>query len=446
MLDDVRFVELLTIIISCLFLLIGVSRDRKIHSPYVVFNFLWIFVCIMLVIGDSHIYRPSVSALLVILVGVIGFNLSVMLPRFTVNGKRIFIKEGPRTFLMDRCRGLAVALVFLWFFVSMDSILMLMSGSSLEGIRNNYYSDSSPVWIYYLKNYFLLPGTDAVIVASIISFIKQEKGSKPLLALAGILVLLRAVSSGGRYILINTLIMVLCALALFKTLAKLPWRKKASLYFVMALFAVLIIVFTNERTTANTENFSLFEKLYFTVYSYFAGSVTYLSRLMFAFPQIEGATFGTSFIGGLLTPIFSVLTFLNVMPYPEFMNVIGIYANMQLDIGPSTFYNAMPTVFGYFWIDGGLIAVFLESLLLGYICNRTYRIAQSDNQLFKAFYILLFVQICMVSTRWFFFTPDSLLSFAYLLFLFRVSDGDLLATADGVHSAGDSAAYRNKIR
>lgn len=424
MVIDVEFIEILIVVVSCLFLFVSAIKDRSACSPYVTFNLVWVLVGILLAIGDCHIYQPSVSAVLVILIGVIGFNLSIVFPRFTINGKRLLVKEGARVFLAERCRILATVLVICWIIVSSSSILMLASGSGLSDIRLNYYSAAGPLWMYYLKNYFLLPGTDAVIVASIISFIRQEKEARSLLVLSVILVLLRAISSGGRYVLINTLFMVLCALALFKALSNLSPKKKVVLFVLIFAFSLLVVVFTNSRTTVNTESMSLFEKLYFTVYSYFAGSVTYLSKVVSVFPQVEGSTFGACAIGGFITPIFAVLSFLKIMPYPAFMNVVGTYACTQLAIGPATFYNAMPTAFGYFFFDGSFIGVFFEALIFGYICNRTYRVAQSGNLLFVAFYIVIFVQICMISTRWFFFTPDSALVFFYLAFLFRLSGKD----------------------
>ena len=428
-----QFVECIIIAVSAIFLLLSVVKDREVCSPYVAFNIVWLLVGLMLLFGNSQIFQPSVLATTIVLVGVIGFNISVLIPRITINGKRLLVKEEERVFLAGRCQMLAIVMVLCWVFVSMSSIGLLLSGSSLSDVRESYYStDTGPAWLYYVKNYFLLPGTDAVIVASIISFIRQEKKSRLLLACTVLLVLLRAISSGGRYILINTLLMVVCALALFKALSNMPRKKKCALYFSLIVFALLIVVFTNERTTANTESLPLFEKLYLTTYTYFSGSVTFLGELMATVPQIEGSTGIACFIGGFLGPVFTVLSFLKIMPYPDFMNIIGIYACAPLAIGPSTYYNAMPTAFGYFFIDGGLIAVFIESLIFGYICNRTYRVAQTGDALVRGFYIMLFVQICMISTRWFFFTSDSALAFFFLLFLFRPLPKKKIAPSKGL--------------
>ena len=97
--------------------------------------------------------------------------------------------------------------------------------------------------------------------------------------------------------------------------------------------------------------------------------------------------------------------------YPAIFSVIGTYACEVLKIGPSSFYNAMPTIFGYFYIDGGFALVFIEAWLFGYICKRLYQRGKSGNVLMAAMYILVFAQICNSSTRCFFYLADYCLAF-----------------------------------
>ena len=86
----------------------------------------------------------------------------------------------------------------------------------------------------------------------------------------------------------------------------------------------------------------------------------------------------------------------------------------MLRIGPATYYNAMPTIFGYFFIDGGFALTFIEAWLFGYICKRIYIVAKNGNVYFISVFILLFIQICNSSTRWFFYSPDYCLAMIYL--------------------------------
>ena len=136
-------------------------------------------------------------------------------------------------------------------------------------------------------------------------------------------------------------------------------------------------------------------------------------------PEIIGKTFGLNMIAGFLIPIFVVFNFLHIVPYPQVFNYIGTYACAVLQIGPNTYYNAMPTIFGYFYIDGGLILTFIEAWIFGYVCKRVFEKAMDGSLLNVAFYLLIFIQICNSSTRWFFYSPEFCLAFIFLRIIFK---------------------------
>ena len=161
------------------------------------------------------------------------------------------------------------------------------------------------------------------------------------------------------------------------------------------------------------------EKIYSTIYQYFAGSVTYLGEVIKNTPNIEGATFGINFFAGWLSPIFVILNFIGVLSYPQAFSYIGKEACKVLQIGPYLYYNAMPTVFGYFYIDGGLIFTFIEAWIWGYICRQLYKRADNGNLFFIALYILMFLQICNSSTRWFLYSTGYCLAFLYMRLIFN---------------------------
>lgn len=180
-----------------------------------------------------------------------------------------------------------------------------------------------------------------------------------------------------------------------------------------------MIFLTNERSTNLMTDMSLFEKVYTTIYLYFSGSVTYLGRVIENAPGIVGSTFGLNLLAGFISPIFVILNFMHIINYPQVFNTIGTYACIELLIGPSTYFNAMPTAFGYFFIDGGLILTFVESWIFGYACKRFYIKAKEGNLLYIGLFLLLFVQICNSSTRWFIYTSDFALAFIYMRFVLK---------------------------
>lgn len=85
---------------------------------------------------------------------------------------------------------------------------------------------------------------------------------------------------------------------------------------VIALFSYVIVFLTNDRATFITQNMTVGERLYHTVYEYFAGSTTYLGEVVRKTPSIVGSTHGINFIAGYIMPLFVVLNFLHLIPYP----------------------------------------------------------------------------------------------------------------------------------
>lgn len=413
------FLILVSMGLSFLFLLINKARYGSLAAPYVCFNVVWFVVSAMLLLGNPRIYTPSTQALTCVFLGIVFFNLSALAPKLTVGKKRLLIRGGDRELNVKRIKIVAAFTVAACFLLSLESIESFLTGATAADVRTEYYANSSGTLVYYLRSYIIAPLRYAVIVSALIAFFTKHNSRGFLLACAGILVLLQSITSGGRYIAMNTLFMLLCTMWMFGTSRRLSPKQKTCIALIFAFAFAIIVYLTNDRATYVMESMGVLERLYTTFYNYFAGSVTYMGAVCEQFPEIVGTTFGINSIAGFITPFFALLSFLGVLPYPRVLNVIGTYACSILPIGPGMYYNAMPTIFGYFFIDGGFLGVCIESFLFGYVCKMTFLEARSQNLLFCAFYALLFMQICDSSTRWFFFTPEFALAFLYLPFFFR---------------------------
>lgn len=403
--------------IVCISLVLSYIKFKTWGNPYTVFNILWICITILLIKGDKFVYSPSKIAILCILIGIFGFNLSIFIPRIKFSKKKAksLIKD---RYYLNRKRAYFISIFILIFSLQdfIKTILLVLSGYSFSEIRNVYFAVSGfdSVLMYYFKEFVISPLRYVVIVSAIISLFCYKKKNIGLLINALLLIVFQAINSGGRYILMNSIFMFICGYFLFGDKKKIEKKKKYGLICIITIAFAIIIYLTNQRTTYLARNMTVLERLYNTIYQYFAGSVTYLGKIIEKNPWIEGSTYGINFIAGFSRILFVILTFLRILPYPQILNIIGMYACEELKIGPYTFYNAMPTIFGYFYIDGGLILVFIESLIFGYICKILYKFANKNNLFFSACYIIIFVQICNSSTRWFFYAIDYSLAFFYL--------------------------------
>lgn len=390
-------------------------KKKAFHNPYVIFNLLWLCVSGLLIVGNKFVYTPNKIAMLCILIGVISFNMSFFSPKLIFGKVKLFSKEITYTLNSTMANYLSVLVLIYSIITSIYAIKTFLSGESFAVIREDYYNYTSTndVFMYYLRGYVVSPLRYVIIVAAIISLYKGEK-NKVLLTNTVLIVLLQAVTSGGRYVLMNALLMFVCGFFIFGGFKKIKLKQKIILAIIAIAIGYFVIFLTNDRTTTLAANMNTMQRLYLTIYQYFVGSVTYLGKVIDRYPTVVGSTYGVNFLCGFIEPIFVAFSFLKLIPHPEIFNIIGTYACEQMLIGPYSYYNAMPTMFGYFFIDGGIILVFIESWLFGYVCKRLYIRAEKGNLLFVAFYILIFVQICNSSTRWFFYSSEFCLAFIYM--------------------------------
>ena len=405
------------LITALLGLLIAMRGKRNISNPFFAFNIIWIIVAFFINIGNAHVFEPDAIALKIVFLGIIGFNLAQFMPKVVIRKSGLGLFTGEQYIINYRFVYLLSFVVLILSAISaISAISAVLSGANFSAIRSDYYTYASgeSVYMYYFRNYVISPLRYVVIISAIIGILKKERIGKALIANTVLIIILQAITSGGRYILMNTIFMIICGFLLFADKEKITRKQKLGLFIIVILFSYIIVFLTNNRATNITQGMTVGKRLYETVYTYFAGSVTYLGEVIKTTPSIVGSTFGVNFFAGFIIPIFVILNFTHLIPYPAVFSVIGTYACEVLKIGPATYYNAMPTIFGYFYIDGGLLMVFLESLLFGYICKRLYIRSEAGNLLMSAFYILIFMQICNSSTRWFFYSPDYCLAFLYL--------------------------------
>lgn len=405
-------------VLPLVILILNKCKHRSWNDPYVAFNILWSFVGIMLVVGNQRIYEPSETAMVCVFIGVIGFNISALTPKLTFGKERdnraIFEFNKHKAFI------LSVIVLVLSTILTIESIHSFISGASLTDIRNDYYTynESESSFTYYLREYIVEPLRYVVIISSIFAIFNEEYRSKGLIINTFFIIGIQVIGNGGRYILMNTFFMIICGAFIFGKEIKLSLKQKTLMILAMIIIAYGLILVTNDRATYAMQDMNLMQRIFSTIYDYFAGSVTYLGEVIKNTPDIKGATFGVNFIAGWLSPIFVFLNSSGLIPYPKVFSYIGIEACKVMQIGSATYYNAMPTAFGYFYIDGGLVLTFIEAWLFGYICKRLYFRTEKGELLYIGMYILLFLQICNMGTRWFLYSTSFCWAFLFLRIIF----------------------------
>lgn len=217
------------------------------NNPYVIFNLLWSIVGILILYGNRSVYTPSKIAMLCVIIGILGFNLSAVSIRFIL-GKQNSLNKN---YIFNKRIAIIFSIIVLIasLFLSIDTIQSFLSGASYADIRNDYYtySNSVSVLLYYLREYVIDPLRYVVIVSAIFSLFKKEYRSKLLIANAAFCVLLQAITSGGRYILMNTFFMLICGAFMLISNVELSLKQKVQLFILGGLIAYGIIFLTDSR-------------------------------------------------------------------------------------------------------------------------------------------------------------------------------------------------------
>ena len=272
--------KLAILLVPAAFFIISYGKSRSISNPYVAFNALWVAVSALINVGNKYVYEPTSTALACVLVGIVAFNLSMFTPKLVWGKDKLFFNFDEYYIDYKLAYIISIIVFVLSTLNAVGAIRAVISGASFADIRTDYYDVASggSTIIYYFRNYVLSPLRYVVIISAIIGTIKRESNRLLLINAIGIVVF-QAVTSGGRYVLMNTIFMIICGYSLFGDKEKITVKQKSSIVMVVLLFSYLILFLTNDRISYLTQDMTVGERLYHTVYEYFAGSTTYLGEL-----------------------------------------------------------------------------------------------------------------------------------------------------------------------
>lgn len=426
--NEAKMIKYSIPLIALIGLVIGKIKFKNMTNPLSIFNFFWLILGILMPLGLFGVDKSSNYANLIILYGIVSFNIAgiifSLLPNFRLSFGKNYSSRLKNIYSLNY--KLLMYAIYLVLFVSFLNVItpikMLLSGSNLSSIRDVYFNstETTSLFKYYLEAIIIGPIRYIIIALAIVDqFIGKKK--KSLIIASFVIVIFSALTSGGRFILVNSAMMLFFAFLISSRFTKIKFSQKIELIFGVGVLIMIIIYFTQDRSTTLNNNFDVFTKLLQTSYLYYAGSITYMGKLIEMFPNLSNSTFSANFFAGLLTPIFSLLSYLNILSYPAFLSVIGVFTGIQIKIGNNVFYNALPTIFMYFYIDAGLIGVVIGSMIFSITCIYIYlKMKVKKDILWFAIYLLIIIQLTNTSTRWFFYTSSYFLSFIYLrLFFFR---------------------------
>lgn len=393
-------------------------------NPFYVFNLYWGGIIFLSKLGLYGIFVPEDSIYMLIMYGIISFNVTALLMTVKLKGTRISTIEVDITEDRSKSNRLLfmlaiIAIIFLTTKLITVTALILQ-GYVLSDIRvMNFDIKTGDIDVYIDR--YIVQSIALVLYVRVFVDLVIKKSNTRLLLLTLIILVETVIVTGGRYEIYYTLISLLLAMTIYEKKwylsPKLQWRLK--LMFILLVF--MLVYITNLRSVQTEESaITGFLKM---IYVYFVGCVEYMEQLVAQQALYQEYSYGFSSLGGIINPIFVLLTYLGLMEYPIVSSLISIYTAPQYVIGDDMRTNAFSSMFFYFYLDAGIFGVILGCTILAVVCMNAYtKIVRRPNSNTTTYYIMIMLVLLTSNMQWAFNFTKFFLAIV-MLYIFKRIDG-----------------------
>lgn len=391
---------------------------RKLTNPVVLFNLIWLVLIGISSWGYSGIGRPADYVYESFLLGGLVFNvLSSILfsvrkimccSNVKIKRKRVFLSEHTK-------KRLFIILQLLLMLYSMvhaiDLLRFFASGGSYMEVRGHYYSaDYASALEFLTLTYIIDPLIMVTELIFALNLIKRTY-SRSIVVIMLFNITVRAFISGGRMVLFELVIIILLTLILNFGDLKASTKIKAFLVSFAGTAGAVAITFGRTGSSGGFLN-----TIIKTITSNFTGSFKYYSILLSknSFP-IKSA--GRTIFAGLLDPFISIGRFLGLTDVPTAQIETGTLLSEFYYIGEYSF-NAMPTMYYYFYADFGKYGMLVAGAVLAliiffaFVNHKTKRTCKSF-----AYYVLVLLALVESPMQWMMFRTSYVMSFLFVALL-----------------------------
>lgn len=413
------------IILSTLLTISGWIKYENIMNPITLFCGLWTIILFTYSLHLFELYYASDAVLWSIVIGIAMFYLGAMyksvvrfktgrireIPNMMIGGSTA-VEVFPNYTLMTVVNLLSIVILMGYATVT---IRMLLSGISYEYIHVMYQSEEGIVGALKsgirLWHYFVWPWNLATIPMVVSCFMLDKRGAK-----GRNIFIITSIINIGLYILISGARVSLAYFAFYFVVIMLLLKKKVklnawkkALIIILAIAAWIVFDRLSEsRNSASLEN---------TAYTYLCGCVPYFSYRLNLF---NGKYYyGLHTFSGILKPFFAI--FGKIFGASDLWS--NVLANLETQgrtyIAPHNPFNAFSSLFYFFYMDGGLIAVAIFSFIYGSFSVSMYnRFLRQRNLKSLVLYLLTAFGLAFSMVRFHFITLRYILSFFYTAICF----------------------------
>ncbi|WP_217956057.1 O-antigen polymerase [Enterococcus gallinarum] len=381
-------IQLLILTISFI-ILFEIFITKNFLSPIVLFSSLFLLIITLAFFNLDGMYQVTMKSFYIVFIGVLSFSFGSYFYRLIyVTSKQ---EKTSKNFLLKRKEFNFKFLYLLAFFVSLGNIIsafyafmFIKNGGSYFAIRQMIlgYNDADPLiknpLFNILSSYISGPGLFALIPFAMLFLLKKEH-----IKFSGIVFMnlfFSAIYSGGRIILIYTLVQLLI---LFKWNNIKLSRKMRRSIIAISLIAIVIIIIISDNRSSNS--------LLKSFYRYFSGPMALLSYWT-NYADVQNInSYGLSFFYPFSYMINAFFNFWG-MPNNFLHDIVlwqGMPQNVWVQVFPDQSMNAFSTLFYFFYQDFREFGVFIFSLIFGFISEFVFNKAfHQRNEKYLLIYLL----------------------------------------------------------
>ena len=395
-------------------------KKKNLWNPVSVFLFEWALVVYLSSLRLYNLIDISSKAYIFVLIGVISFFIGSLF------GDNLRLKKGiGRVYKIDYTRMNIASIVIIVFslFRILFIIKLLSGGFSWWEIRLMSTSGEGGIGTLkggnvsvFLHDCIIAP-LMYLIVPTLFAELLVGARNKKFILLSLIAMTCYSISTVSRAVWAFSVLYILFIVLLYRKKYSLPKKVKRMMKYGIFIIIFLCVIIYRITLMRNVE-----ADILTNMYAYITGCMPLLTlHLNEVTSSIR--TYGAMSLYGFLYPVFFVLNYLHLLPYPDaFMDAQYVKNSLEtfMPLSPDITMNAYVTLFYYFYIDFGYLGIIIGAFAFGYLCMKSYKYLKSTGDIRSLVLYLILIQFIVFSVaRIYTGLSTRALSIVWLLFVFK---------------------------
>lgn len=389
----------LYILINLLLMFIIYLVKRRSAKPIIVINFFWYFIMFIASLNLYELYPISTKTFEIAALFLLTLNIPFIL--FSIcsreKNKSIIVRTNTHEILIQLLIvSLYFVLIMMYAYISFKYGFTYIFDQNYRSVL--FHSTDFSIIEFILGN--LIKPVIIFLLLLVFSLDENPKTNRFIKHVLIIILIFSLIISSRIELVRAFTLLLLLYLFSYNGIKRKNRRYFLKIFLIVFLFLVVIV---NIR---NFTNYNLLETIFKAFYIDFTGSFrvfdNFLINDFFHSNYFNGYSF--SLIGGFWDLIQNIIEHFGVS-LNRIKHSIDVFTNQTIQISPSINFNAFYSILFYFSLDGGQIALFLRTIILGLFLAYSYKKYIFNNSL-KYYMIFIFVMHVIIFGifRWEFYS------------------------------------------